>query len=87
MRKTVHKGKMFVLNALARNLRFLNTSRSFIFNRNVLLYTSASLASKNYSPESSPVKTIVKKKRRISSSSEEEAPADKNQSTSLDSKK
>lgn len=37
-----------------------------------LLYNSFPLFSKNFSPESSPVKVVVKKKRKIVSSSSED---------------
>lgn len=40
-----------------------------------LLYNSLPLFSKNFSPESSPIKVVAKKKRKISSSSEENEPS------------
>lgn len=63
---------MFVLKLLARNSRIISAVSRVKLDQSRLVSNLTPLLSKNYSPESSPVKTVVKKKRRISSSSEEE---------------
>lgn len=52
-----------------------------------LLYNSLPLFSKQYSPDSSPIKIVSKKKRKISSSSEEDDPVNKKEPSPVHKKK
>lgn len=74
---------MFVYKLITRNFHFLNASRYLISAQSRSVNNSSLLLSKNYSPETSPVKIVAKKKRRISSSSEEEAKNEKSTETKM----
>lgn len=65
--------KMFALKRII-NYSVIISRNSIVVNQfqKRLLYNSLPLFSKQFSPDSSPIKIVSKKKRKISSSSEED---------------